>query len=734
MQQVQLYIEGQRVDMFKDESVVITDTLKDVKDISKIFTEYSQTFQIPASRINNKVFKHYYNNDIMEGFDARVRTPARIELNSLPFKDGFIQLEGVDLIDNKAHTYRITFFGNTVSLKDLVGDDLLSDLEWLDNFSKKDSGVLLINSASDIEFYLKNNTSRTVDGVTYQNPVQVPLLTHTQRLTYKSNEDVANSGNVHYNNGSSANNIHGVKWNELKYAIKLEIIIKAITNKYAFQLDPSKNFFNGVSNSFDELYMWLHRTKGAVSTGSQVTQYNKFVSGWTNAVGNVSKIEDNSRFTITSNLVDDLYLNIIPVNADLFKEYSISVYRSGSVVFQSTSASGNRTFSNIPIVSGFAYTVEVSSTQAINFSSVGWYVQIIDSQNDVYLTSFNITAQFLFNIQQQIPEMKVLDFLTSIFKMFNLVAYFENGFLVVQPLDEYYSLGRGGNLNALNGYDITKYVSTSEKQVDVALPFREINYSYKGLNTFLAKQHNQLFNEQWGTEEYSGESSLIFSEGIFKVKAEFEHMKFEKLIDLAQPTVVTDIQWGFCVDDNKSSYIGSPLIFYMYRETLNVGGEISFVYDVNSDNVATDYKSIANYYVPSNSDLSQSQVEDRQSINFSPEYDEWELKTTQQSLFNNYHKKYISGVFTESNRLTTISAYLPLSILLKYNLADRFIISGKSYKINSIETDFYTGKSSIELLNDDIILPSESPQVVNLIAAENGNNLTAENGNFLQTQ
>ena len=30
MQKIQLYIEGQRVDMFKDESVTITDTIKSV--------------------------------------------------------------------------------------------------------------------------------------------------------------------------------------------------------------------------------------------------------------------------------------------------------------------------------------------------------------------------------------------------------------------------------------------------------------------------------------------------------------------------------------------------------------------------------------------------------------------------------------------------------------------------------------------------------------------------------
>jgi hypothetical protein len=98
MQITQLYIEGQRADMFDDVNISITDTVKNVKDISKVFTAYSQTFSIPASKVNNKIFKHYYNNDIQDGFDARVLVSASIELNSIPFKNGYIKLEGVDSV------------------------------------------------------------------------------------------------------------------------------------------------------------------------------------------------------------------------------------------------------------------------------------------------------------------------------------------------------------------------------------------------------------------------------------------------------------------------------------------------------------------------------------------------------------------------------------------------------------------------------------------------------------
>ena len=704
MQQVQIYINDERVEMFDFESVTITDTIKDVRDVSKIFTEYSQTFSLPASKSNNKIFKHYYNSDIVNSFDSRVRVPAKIELNSIPFKDGYIQLEGVDLRNNKAQTYRVTFFGNTVSLKDLLGDDLLSSLSWLDNFSSKENGLELSNSMSDIKDYLTNNVNKTVDGTVYNNPIQVPLITHTQRLFYDSSANVSDSENVHYHTTSSFNNKHGVKYNELKYALRINLIIKAIEEKYG--LSFSNDFFNNSNNdAFNNLYMWLHRVKGKITSGGQVELSVFNVNTFTNNSSNDGSFMNNNILNITDGASfrnQSLALSLTLASGSTSIPYSINVFRNGIPTYQASNVVGNIIDVPITVSDGSEYTIEISCGQAISFTSAKWTYSYRDGNEDFtyenYVSgSFNITiGSFDFGITQQIPKMKVLDFLTAIFKMFNLVAYVEGSTMVVKDLDTFYA-------NPSNGspYDITKYVDVNSSQVNSVLPFREVVFGYEGLGTFLAKRHNELFNEEWGTEEYKTEESSIFTGGIYKYKIPFEHMKFERLIDIdatADPSFpVTDIQWGFCVDDNQDSYIGKPLVFYLSRET----ADISFVDAVNSStNVATSRVKIENYFAPANSDLSQSQVEDRQSINFSPEKDEWELTSTDETLFNNYHKNYISSVFNKSNRLTKITAYLPLRILHKYTLADRFLVAGKSYKINSIETDFYTGKSEIELLSD----------------------------------
>ena len=61
------------LNLFDYEAVNLNQKIKDVRDISKIFTDYSQSFKVPASSNNNRIFKHYYNYNIQDGFDARFK-------------------------------------------------------------------------------------------------------------------------------------------------------------------------------------------------------------------------------------------------------------------------------------------------------------------------------------------------------------------------------------------------------------------------------------------------------------------------------------------------------------------------------------------------------------------------------------------------------------------------------------------------------------------------------------
>ena len=675
MQKLQLYIEGQRVDMFNDESVTITQSLQNIKDIGKIFTDFSRTFSLPASKINNKLFKHYYNFDINNGFDARTKKDSKIELNNLPFRDGKIKLEGVDLKNNKPHTYKITFFGSTVTLKDLLGEDSLSVLE---------QGLEVHNKV-----YSPSNIQSALALDPKTNDVIVPLITHTQRLTYDSSSGNSSkiAGNLFYHNGI-ANAAHGVKWSDLKYAIRLDVIIKAIETKYSVNF--SNDFFVNTNESYYDLFIWLHRKKGSVESPSGFNE--SIVNGWSPLfdADTQTSMVSSSVLRVFGEVIKYLSIRLI-LTPSVSTPYSVSLQINGVEAYNTGTVSNTIEIDTSDFdIEQADYSIYISSNADIIFSSIVWDIDYRPSGSEIYSITYSTslyphTNTFDFNITQQIPEMKVIDLLTSVFKTFNLTAFVDKNTseIVVKTLDSFYASGVS--------YDITKYIDVNKSSVNIALPYKEINFQHGDTKTLLAKQHEQLFGKGWGRTEYTNGEKLDGS--IYDIKTGFSELKNERLID-SNGLTDTDIQYGFFVDDNQESYYGLPLLFYPIRQTSST--QISFL------TTDVDKSPMTSYNVPSNS-VSLSSSVSKANINFYAETNEFQRVSPNDftdSLFEVYYKNYITSVFNPSNRILKISAYLPLRILLNYTLADRFVLNGHSYKINSITTNFESGKSELELLND----------------------------------
>ena len=674
--------------MFKDESVSITQSIQNVKDISKIFTDFSKTFTLPASKTNNKIFKHYYNFDIVGGFDGRTKKDSNIELNNLPFRDGKIKLEGVDLKNNVPHTYRITFFGSTVTLKDLLGEDKLNNLNSLNTLNE-------IYSPIEVEAGLKRNP--------ITNDIVVPLITHTKRLFYDSVAHTNGDGNLHWHEGSG-NNLHGVAWDELKYALRVHKIIEAIQTRYGITF--STDFFNTSNERYYKLFMWLHRKKGDVIAGTQTVEYSKLVDGWAIDSGEILSIINSSTAYIVNSspleYIDEFDLRLTRATTE---PYSVSVLRNGVEVYSESDITSVSKFINlIPYAqAGAEYTVVLTYSNAITFTDINWYFRYTfenepESIDSFSTGTFSVANEFEFIITEQIPEIKIIDFLTGLFKMFNLTAYVEKNTNIIKiiTLDEFYA--------NYNTYDISKYISSDSSAVNVSLPYREVSFYYEDTNTFLAKTHNQLFGQKWARIDYT-QSPLdgnAIDGALYNVVAPFSVLKYERLYD-ADDSTLTTIQWGWCADDNQDSYIGKPILFYPILNAIQDNGvaeQISFVDAVASNGDYTSHKQITGSVVMPSNAVSFANNSTTANINFNAEKNEYWGSTYTNTLFQQYYQNYITSVFNPSNRITKVSAYLPLRILLNYTLADRFVLSGHSYKINSITTNLETGKSELELLNN----------------------------------
>ena len=456
MQQVQLFIKDensvyQRIELFKDETISLTQSIQNVKDVAKVFTDFTKTFTIPATKDTNKLFKHYYNFDITGGFDARVKTVGLIKLNGIDFKKGKVKLEGVDLKDNKPNAYRVTFFGDLSDLKDLIGGDLLSDLTWLDNFEKE-------YSSANVKDNLKgNNTDFTIDSVTYANVIKTPLISCVNRLYYRSSSNTEVDGNLWYHTGGGQVHEHGVYWKDLKYSIAVYVIVKAIEVKYSITF--SDDFFDYTTSEYSSLMMLMHRKKGEAeadySTG--VRLYQKDINNFqqigairvASQDGNSYTISANSQgfytsglFGATTEVYYDYEIDFDPADNNI--PYNIYLYFTSdatgikTLVEEIQGATGFTTLGNIQGDANFAvgtYSVVVEAAETLEFPQGDIEVDarityqgtsIGAGSPKATLADNTIEEAFAWLPTQQLPKMKVLDFLTGIWKVFNLTAYVES--------------------------------------------------------------------------------------------------------------------------------------------------------------------------------------------------------------------------------------------------------------------------------------------------------------------
>ena len=116
MRQVQVYIEGLKIELFEDEQINVTSSVQNINDISKVFTDFSQSFTVPASTVNNQIFQHFYQTDVDSTIDHNIRRNALIEIDLTTFRRGKIQIEKANVKNGMPENYQLTFYGEIRTL------------------------------------------------------------------------------------------------------------------------------------------------------------------------------------------------------------------------------------------------------------------------------------------------------------------------------------------------------------------------------------------------------------------------------------------------------------------------------------------------------------------------------------------------------------------------------------------------------------------------------------------
>jgi len=318
-----------------------------------------------------------------------------------------------------------------------------------------------------------------------------------------------------------------------------------------------------------------------------------------------------------------------------------------------------------------------NTSQAISFTALNtlanFGLQIDKTVNGVttqhYYGNNAFQLAYMIFIQDYLPKMKVIDFLTGLFKMFNLVAYTKKGSsqIYVQTFDDYMTLGVER--------DITKYVDITQSTIDRPVPYNQINFKYSDPVTQTSLRFVNNYAQVFGDLRYSAPEK--YDGQAFNLDVPFERTVLINLVDDHGNETNNIESWW--VDADSKTTLGKPYIFF--NRVVN-----SSTYTVTSSHYTS-------YNAPSNVSSNENHT-----LNFGAEYDEFNGDINSNSLFSRFYQQYIVQTYNQNGRIIKISAHLPVSFILNYSVNDTIVINGQEYYINTIQTDLTTGKSELELI------------------------------------
>lgn len=659
MRKSQIYIEGQRLELFEDEQVKVQSSVQDVFSIDSTKTDFTQSFTIPASENNNKIMHHFYQNDVdvynQNVLNYNIRRDAHIEIDLVPFRTGKIQLEKANVINGQVQNYQICFYGDLISLKDILGETKLSELDY----------------SSFTHAYNESNViDRCVNNTAYD--VRYPLITSGRVWDYNGPD---NTNNIDVNAGA-------INVSELFPSIRISSILQSIQSYFGITLDSlfasTKNFYNAylyLKNK--DVFSFKTSTEDVILTSTTNTNYfnlslSETILQYLAPTGGVVYL--SSQWTLA--------LDCTPTVTT--SNFYIEVYSNG--ILQTTITAQGTGVVNILQVQNV-----VGLSQNVTFKLRADVVMDIDVQvilqfSGVQNSGGTVTPFTGFetadasttvlsgnlDINSNMPNMKVYDFIAGILKEFNMVIY-GNGTnsWKAEPLENWYALG--------NTYDITEFTDISTIDIERVKLYKKISFEHEKSESFMNRTFADNFAREYGSLDYV----FPYDGDELNIKLPFENILFQQFEN-------TNIQVGYCLTKfpDYKPYIPKPTILYLYD---SVSCD-PFKFELGSGHVTK------TSYLPFGQDLLNNGI--NYSLNFGNDISSLLNTTVPNSNFMVYYFTYLNNLFQQKNRITYVKTKLPLWILVELKLNDRLIIRDKRYIINNMATNLSNTEVDLVLLND----------------------------------
>ena len=682
-----IYVDdvAKRVEMFQDEKVSVTSTIQNYSDIGKLFTDYSQSFTIPASPTNNAIFSHWYDNAVDNGYDARIRYNAYIEIETIPFKEGNVQLEKANKKNGYVESYTLTFYGNLTQLKDKFGEDKLNSLDFSSLNHNYDSSSVI----SRIQ--LTNNPSTSLPYT-----VRYPLIGNTRKFDYNN----ATIYDVTTNTGA-------INWNDLFPAVPITSILDFIETKYGITF--TGNFLG--YNQFAKLYMLLKNSElpRAYNAGEFYDQ-NRFTGTATfpeyNTTTDTITLDWNSSYFQTGSPPFPSYggnrriiikFQTTLASPYLTTNYKVELLQDGVITQTFDNLIGNQVLTLLDVrqsdnPASNQYKIRVSALGAFDFKAKLSYIRR-NVYGDRTTDSLNYPSggsgqsfSAIQNVVNYVPDIKVSDFFMGLVKMFNLIITpINETTFKLEPLELYYQAGQIK--------DLTPFIYADELDIEKPKLFKSIEFTYEKSENILNNAFRGLFNREYG--DLTFDSGSISESSKYEIKLPFEDVMWERATG-------SNFQTATLLNKDLQSYTPKPILMYNNALT-NVSSYPIKIYN------GTGYTNVNNY-VRFNNEINTgaTDLSYLYSINFGNEVSSWYLVNAPQGLYRRHYEQYIANLYNQKTRVLKAKAKLEPQNLTNLKLNDRIVIRDNRYIINSFTTDLTTGETNFELINDYRVLGFDS--------------------------
>ncbi len=665
------------LDLYENEKMHLNYKFTDITDFASV-GNYSREFRVPASKTNTDFFGAIFNVNFDGWFDFRKKVDAVLTVNTIPIASGHIQVKKLYWQSGKLFEFEIVFFGEVPNLARLLNEKKLKDIESIVagdlDYDLLHANVETPPNAHTILTLCDkfNLTATNVEGQPiYWNvslgafsdalPLYVGHLTPAVKAQYLFDQILADAGlqyssdylgeileNVYvpFVNGQYLNSAVGLNDNASNLALASDV------NGLTFA--PSNNIYN-LYTQFTEYEDAGPNWSGGVFTVPYTAQYTFRLA----ANGRVNTLNGQDFGNYPVRIL--VYVNdVFTYEYELFQtSYLFYLNSTQTYAFNG----GDTVKFKLQILpqdstaGTFTWDVDLFGSAGVNQFGCG--VELISVGTN--LTGDQVVMEY------NAPDMKQIDFITSIQKMFNLVFVADKTLpntLRIEPMVEY--IASGNTLDWSHKLDLSKditYYPTTDLQ--------------KAKFTFTYAEDSDYFNSLY-TENGRVYGRYEVTENDFEIINEFA--TGEEKVELAfastpsAPVENTDVVVPRFINAEGNFVQPKPRILYYFADFF------VNMYDEVSDSVVQTAVKCLNNYSTMNATVTDS------DLNFAPEIPPHTIVANPyNNLYNRWWRNYYRELYDGQARILEGMFALTLNDIFTFQFSDKIWIIDSWWRVLDIE-------------------------------------------------